>query len=183
MELRRSKNCPKWIIYRLSNDSLGRLLGDLAQWISPISPVNCSESRFISWTRPCVILQHIITFTIVVRHRWIRISAKNWSKMDTQRWVKSWLFLWSYYAVQYPSFYYYFTALDQIFASDLLLYYTSSSLLYIAQTLINSFDIVVYMICHRFRAVNKMIKQLDEKVTISWIALKIRRIRKWYNGT
>ncbi|OAD52101.1 hypothetical protein WN48_03056 [Eufriesea mexicana] len=75
--------------------------------------------------------------------------------------------------------YYYFTAPDQIFASDLLLYYT------IAQTLVNSFvfDVVVYMICHRFRAINEMIRQLNENSAAYWIALKIRRIRKLHNGT
>ncbi|XP_012239660.1 uncharacterized protein LOC105680593 [Bombus impatiens] len=73
--------------------------------------------------------------------------------------------------------YYYFIAPDQIFVSDLFLYYT------IAQTLVNSFvfDVIVYMICHKFRAINEMIKQLDEKLTSYWIALKIRRIRRLHN--
>ncbi|XP_046142898.1 uncharacterized protein LOC114879034 isoform X1 [Osmia bicornis bicornis] len=73
--------------------------------------------------------------------------------------------------------YYYFTAPDQIFASDLLLYYT------ISQTLGNSFvfDIIVYMICQRFRAINEMIEQLDEGSGMHWTALKIRRIRRLHN--
>ncbi|XP_076678402.1 uncharacterized protein LOC143374282 [Andrena cerasifolii] len=73
--------------------------------------------------------------------------------------------------------YYYFTAPEQIYASDLLLYYT------IAQTLVNSFvfDIVVYMICQRFRTINEAIKQLDETLGAQWVALRIRRIRKLYN--
>lgn len=75
--------------------------------------------------------------------------------------------------------YYYFTAPDQIFASDLLLYYT------ISQTLVNSFvfDTIVYMICQRFRAINQMIEQLNEGSGTHWIALKIRRIRRLHNGT
>lgn len=75
--------------------------------------------------------------------------------------------------------YYYFIAPDQIFASDLLLRYT------IAQTLVNSFvfDVVVYMICHRFRAINGVIRQLNEKLAAYWIALKIRKIRRLHDGT
>lgn len=74
--------------------------------------------------------------------------------------------------------YYYFTDPAQIYASDLLLYYT------IPQTLVNSFvfDIVVYMICVRFRAINQAIKGLDERLGNYWIALKIRRIRKLHSG-
>ncbi|XP_015435599.1 PREDICTED: uncharacterized protein LOC107191147 [Dufourea novaeangliae] len=73
--------------------------------------------------------------------------------------------------------YYFFTDPEQIFASDLLLYYT------IAQTLANSFvyDIVVYMICLRFRTINETIKGLDERSGAYWAALKIRRIRKLHN--
>ncbi|XP_076632439.1 uncharacterized protein LOC143347267 [Colletes latitarsis] len=73
--------------------------------------------------------------------------------------------------------YYYFTAPEQIFASDLLLYYT------IAQTLTNSFvfDIVVYMVCQRFRAINGTIEQLDERLGAYWVASKIRRIRKLHS--
>ncbi|CAK9795079.1 Putative gustatory receptor 2a [Anthophora plagiata] len=73
--------------------------------------------------------------------------------------------------------YYYFTNFDQIYASDLLLYYT------IAQTLVNSFvfDIVVYMICQRFRAINVIIARLDERLGTYWTTLKIRRIRRLYN--
>ncbi|XP_076229194.1 uncharacterized protein LOC143175196 [Nomia melanderi] len=73
--------------------------------------------------------------------------------------------------------YYYFTDPEQIYASDLLLYYT------IPQTLVNSFvfDIVVYMICVRFRAINHAIKGLDERLGNYWIALKIRRIRKLHS--
>lgn len=75
--------------------------------------------------------------------------------------------------------YYYFTAPDQIYPSDLLYYYT------IAQTLANSFvfDVVVYMICSRFRAINEIIKQLDDSLGAYWAALKIRRIRKLHNST
>ncbi|KOC62627.1 hypothetical protein WH47_05269 [Habropoda laboriosa] len=74
--------------------------------------------------------------------------------------------------------YYYFTDPEQIFASDLLLYYT------IAQTLVNSFvfDIVVYVICQRFRAINEIVARLDEKLGTYWTTLKIRRIRRLHNG-
>ncbi|XP_017792901.1 PREDICTED: uncharacterized protein LOC108574773 [Habropoda laboriosa] len=73
--------------------------------------------------------------------------------------------------------YYYFTDPEQIFASDLLLYYT------IAQTLVNSFvfDIVVYVICQRFRAINEIVARLDEKLGTYWTTLKIRRIRRLHN--
>ncbi|XP_054009805.1 uncharacterized protein LOC128893070 [Hylaeus anthracinus] len=73
--------------------------------------------------------------------------------------------------------YYYFTAPDQIYASDLLLYYT------IAQTLANSFvfDIIVYMICQRFRSINATIERMDEKLGAPWTASKIRRIRKLHS--
>lgn len=74
--------------------------------------------------------------------------------------------------------YYYFTAPDQIFASDLLLYYT------IAQTLVNSFvfDVIVYMICLRVRAINRMIEKLDEGDGAHWTAFKIKGIRRLHNG-
>ncbi|XP_046822575.1 uncharacterized protein LOC124425769 [Vespa crabro] len=74
--------------------------------------------------------------------------------------------------------YYYFTLPEEIFASDLLLYYT------IAQSAINSFvfDTVVYVICNRFRKINRMIELLDNKLVASLIAFKIRRIRELHNG-
>ncbi|KAL0109332.1 hypothetical protein PUN28_014426 [Cardiocondyla obscurior] len=74
--------------------------------------------------------------------------------------------------------YYYFTHPEDIFASDLLLYYT------IAQSLINSFvfDIVVYVLHHRFQTINELISQLDELFGAPWIALKIRRIRELHTG-
>ncbi|XP_076165154.1 uncharacterized protein LOC143145552 isoform X2 [Ptiloglossa arizonensis] len=73
--------------------------------------------------------------------------------------------------------YYQFIAPDQIFASDLFLYYT------IAQTLTNSFvfDLVVYMICNRFRTINGIIEQLDEISGAYWATMKIRRIRKLHS--
>ncbi|XP_043497336.1 uncharacterized protein LOC122521022 [Polistes fuscatus] len=73
--------------------------------------------------------------------------------------------------------YYYFTSPEDIFASDLLLYYT------IAQSIINSFvfDTVVYVICNRFRKINKMIERLDNKLVASLIAFKIRRIRELHS--
>lgn len=45
------------------------------------------------------------------------------------------------------------------------------------------FDVIVYMIFHRFRAINEMIRQLNEKLAAYWIALKIRKIRRLHNGT
>lgn len=74
--------------------------------------------------------------------------------------------------------YYYFTLPEEIFASDLLLYYT------IAQSAINSFifDTVVYVICNRFKKINSMIELLDNKLVASLIAFKIRRIRELHSG-
>ncbi|XP_011700479.1 PREDICTED: uncharacterized protein LOC105457488 [Wasmannia auropunctata] len=74
--------------------------------------------------------------------------------------------------------YYYFTRPEDIFASDLLLYYT------IAQSLINSFvfDVVVYVLYHRFQTINELLGQLDELFGAPWIALKIRRIRELHTG-
>jgi len=74
--------------------------------------------------------------------------------------------------------YYYFTYPEDIFASDLLLYYT------IAQSLINSFvfDVIVYVLYHRFQTINELIDQLDELFGAPWIALKIRRIRELHTG-
>lgn len=74
--------------------------------------------------------------------------------------------------------YYYFIRPEDIFASDLLLYYT------IAQSLINSFvfDVIVYVLYHRFRTINTLIEQLDERFGAPWIALKIRRIRELHTG-
>jgi len=74
--------------------------------------------------------------------------------------------------------YYYFTLPEDIFASDLLLYYT------IAQSLINSFvfDVTVYVLYHRFQTLNELIGQLDERLGAPWIALKIRRIRELHTG-
>lgn len=74
--------------------------------------------------------------------------------------------------------YYYFTHPENIFASDLLLYYT------IAQSLINSFvfDVVVYVLYRRFQAINELIDQLDQLFGAPWIALKIRRIRELHTG-
>lgn len=48
--------------------------------------------------------------------------------------------------------YYYFIAPDQIFASDLLLY------LHNRADFSEQFDVVVYMIRHRFRAINGVIR-------------------------
>jgi len=74
--------------------------------------------------------------------------------------------------------YYYFTRPENIFASDLLLYYT------IAQSLINSFvfDVVVYVLYRRFQTINELIDQLDQLFGALWIALKIRRIRELHTG-
>lgn len=74
--------------------------------------------------------------------------------------------------------YYYFTLPEDIFASDLLLYYT------IAQSLINSFvfDVIVYVLYHRFHTINELIEQLDERLDTSWITIKIRRIRELHTG-
>ncbi|KAG7190338.1 hypothetical protein KM043_006451 [Ampulex compressa] len=74
--------------------------------------------------------------------------------------------------------YYYFTLPKDIFASDLLLYYT------IAQTLVNSFvfDVVVYLIYRRFLTLNQMIERLDGSLSASWVALKLRQIRELHNG-
>lgn len=74
--------------------------------------------------------------------------------------------------------YYYFTHPEDIFASDLLLYYT------IAQSLINSFifDVIVYVLYHRFQTINELIVQLDKQFSASWITLKIRRIRELHTG-
>ncbi|XP_012539759.1 uncharacterized protein LOC105838615 isoform X2 [Monomorium pharaonis] len=76
------------------------------------------------------------------------------------------------------SLYYYFIHPEDIFASDLLLYYT------IAQSLINSFvfDVIVYVLYHRFQTINGLIGQLDEIYGAPWIALKIRRIRELHTG-
>lgn len=74
--------------------------------------------------------------------------------------------------------YYYFIRPEDIFASDLLLYYT------IAQSLINSFifDVIIYALYHRFQTVNELILQLDKQFSASWITLKIRRIRELHTG-
>lgn len=74
--------------------------------------------------------------------------------------------------------YYYFTRPEDIFASDLLLYYT------IAQSLINSFifDVIIYVLYHRFQTINELILQLDKQLSASWITLKIRRIRELHTG-
>lgn len=74
--------------------------------------------------------------------------------------------------------YYYFTLPTEIFASDLLLYYT------ITQSLINSFvfDIIVYVLYHRFHAINETIEQLNEHLNAPWIAMKIKRIRELHTG-
>lgn len=74
--------------------------------------------------------------------------------------------------------YYYFTLPEDIFASDLLLYYT------IAQSLINSFvfDVTVYVLYRRFQMLNELIGQLDERFDAPWVALKVRRIRELHTG-
>ncbi|XP_050452569.1 uncharacterized protein LOC126852125 [Cataglyphis hispanica] len=74
--------------------------------------------------------------------------------------------------------YYYFTHPEDIFASDLLLYYT------ISQSLINSFifDIIVYVLYHRFQTINELIVQLDKQFNASWITHKIRCIRELHTG-
>jgi len=66
--------------------------------------------------------------------------------------------------------YYYFIHPEDIFASDLLLYYT------IAQSLINSFvfDVIVYVLHHRFQTINKLIEQLDV------ITIRIKKIKTFY---
>ena len=74
--------------------------------------------------------------------------------------------------------YYYFTnpELSRIFV--LIMYYK------LGQSLINSFvfDIVVYMLDYRLKAINKLIGQLNELSNASWIALKIKRIRELHAG-
>ncbi|XP_029673755.1 uncharacterized protein LOC115241920 [Formica exsecta] len=74
--------------------------------------------------------------------------------------------------------YYYFTYPENIFASDLLLYYT------IAQSLMNSFifDIIVYVLYHRFQTINELIVQLDKQFSAPWITHKIRCIRELHTG-
>lgn len=74
--------------------------------------------------------------------------------------------------------YYYFTHPEDIFASDLLLYYT------IAQSLINSFvfDVIVYVLYHRFQTINELIGQLNELFGAPWCAHKIRCIRELHTG-
>ncbi|XP_011165422.2 gustatory and pheromone receptor 32a-like [Solenopsis invicta] len=74
--------------------------------------------------------------------------------------------------------YYYFTRPEDIYASDLLLYYL------LAQSLINSFvfNVIVYVLYYRFRTINKLIDQLDRLSDASWFALKIRRIRELHNS-
>ncbi|XP_012522586.2 gustatory and pheromone receptor 32a [Monomorium pharaonis] len=74
--------------------------------------------------------------------------------------------------------YYYFKYPEYVFVSDLLFYYM------LAQSLINSFvfDVIVYVLYHRFRVINELISQMDEMFGASWIALKIRRTREFHNG-
>ncbi|KAI4486154.1 hypothetical protein M0802_012522 [Mischocyttarus mexicanus] len=74
--------------------------------------------------------------------------------------------------------YYYFTSPKEIFTSDLLLYYI------IAQSVMNSFvfNTIVYVICNRFRKINKMIERLDNKFVASFVAFKIQRIRELHSG-
>ncbi|XP_036147311.1 uncharacterized protein LOC105832706 isoform X2 [Monomorium pharaonis] len=69
---------------------------------------------------------------------------------------------------------YCFVYSQNVSASKLLFFYM------LAQSLINSFvfDIVVYVLYHRFQAINKLIGQLDKSSTAPWIAFKIRRIRE-----
>ncbi|XP_066582538.1 putative gustatory receptor 39b [Prorops nasuta] len=76
------------------------------------------------------------------------------------------------------AFYYYFILPEDIFASDLLLYYT------ISQSVINSFhfNIVVLVISQRFKAINEMIENIDQTFPSSWISLKLRRARELHSG-
>ncbi|XP_012534532.1 uncharacterized protein LOC105835628 [Monomorium pharaonis] len=75
--------------------------------------------------------------------------------------------------------YYSFTYPEEVFVSDLLMHYI------IAQSLVNSFvfDVVIYVLYHRFQTINKLIGQLDVLSNGPWIALKIRRIRELHTGT
>ncbi|XP_011158960.2 uncharacterized protein LOC105195285 [Solenopsis invicta] len=61
---------------------------------------------------------------------------------------------------------------------DFMFYYLLS------QSLIYSFvfDVIVYVLYCRFQAINKLIGQLDKSSDLSWVAFKIRGIRKLYSG-
>ncbi|XP_043289331.1 uncharacterized protein [Venturia canescens] len=73
--------------------------------------------------------------------------------------------------------YYYFIRPEDIFASDLLLYYT------MAQSLIVnfSFDLTVIAIYDRFRAINQAIGKIDETYTAALIVHELRRARELYH--
>ncbi|KMQ88611.1 lysine exporter protein, partial [Lasius niger] len=73
--------------------------------------------------------------------------------------------------------YYYFIRPEDTVASELRLYYT------IAQSLINNFifDVIVYVLYHRFQTINKLIMQLDKQINAPQITSKIRCIRKLHN--
>lgn len=74
--------------------------------------------------------------------------------------------------------YYYYIRPEDIFASDLLLYYT------IAQSLtVNfAFDLVVFAIYRRFKTVNRAILRIDESFTSTLIILEVRRARELHHG-
>ncbi|CAL1686441.1 unnamed protein product [Lasius platythorax] len=63
---------------------------------------------------------------------------------------------------------------SQNIASDLLLYYM------IGQSFINNFifDVIVYVLYHRFQTINKLIKQLNQEFNDPLITSKIRNIQK-----
>ena len=74
--------------------------------------------------------------------------------------------------------YYYYIRPEDIFASDLLLYYTT------AQTLsVNfAFNLIVFAIYSRFVAVNRAILKIDDTFTATLIILQIRRARELHHG-
>lgn len=74
--------------------------------------------------------------------------------------------------------YYYYIRPEDIFASDLLLYYT------MAQSLIVnfSFDLTVVAIYERFKTINQAIGKIDETYTAALIVHELRRARELYHG-
>ncbi|XP_011158964.2 uncharacterized protein LOC105195289 [Solenopsis invicta] len=74
--------------------------------------------------------------------------------------------------------YYYFINPKDICVSDILFYYM------MAQFLIANFvfNIVVYVLCYRFKTINNLIRQLNELSDASQMVSKIKRIRELHIG-
>lgn len=74
--------------------------------------------------------------------------------------------------------YYLFTTPEDIYTSDILLYYIIS----LSLTTNLWFDVIVCTVYQRFKIVNKLIIQIGESYTAPWIVIKLQKLKELHHG-